>query len=108
VLSAGERSRWLSAGECSRWPDFTFFNFPGTVLPFFYFSVVRKVPEKPVLFLPHPIYTALDHNQSHLNTLALTKSLNLEKIGTSHVSKIGILALTIIIDYYCQLYRKRI
>ncbi len=52
------------------------------------------------------IYTALDHNQSHLNTLALTKSLNLEEIGTSHVSEIGILALTIIIDYYCQLYRK--
>jgi hypothetical protein len=31
-----------------------FFIFPGTVLPFCYFSVVRKVPEKPVLFLPHP------------------------------------------------------
>ncbi len=28
--------------------------FPGIVLPFCYFSVVRKVPEKPVLFLPHP------------------------------------------------------
>jgi hypothetical protein len=30
----------LSAGERSRWPNFTFFIFPGTVLPF-YFSVVR-------------------------------------------------------------------
>jgi hypothetical protein len=29
--------------------------FPGIVLPFCYFSVVRKVTEKPVLFLPHPI-----------------------------------------------------
>ncbi len=46
VLIAGERS---SAG-----PIIPFFIFPGTVLPFFYFSVVRKVPEKPVLFLPHP------------------------------------------------------
>jgi len=46
--------RALSAGERSRWPNITFFIFPGTVLPFFYFSVVRKVPEKPVLFLPHP------------------------------------------------------
>ena len=35
-------------------PILPFFIFPGTVLPFFYFSVVRKVPEKPVLFLPHP------------------------------------------------------
>ena len=43
-----------SAPARSRWPNFTFFIFPGTVLPFFYFSVVRKVPEKPVLFLPHP------------------------------------------------------
>ncbi len=34
---------------------FFFFIFPGTVLPFCYFSVVRKVPEKPVLFLPHPL-----------------------------------------------------
>jgi hypothetical protein len=31
----------LSAGERSRWPNFTFFIFPGTVLPFCYFSVVR-------------------------------------------------------------------
>jgi hypothetical protein len=46
ALIAGERS---SAG-----PILPFFIFPGTVLPFFYFSVVRKVPEKPVLFLPHP------------------------------------------------------
>jgi hypothetical protein len=53
-LSASERSRWLSASERSHWPNFTFFIFPGIVLPFFYFSVVRKVPEKPVLFLPHP------------------------------------------------------
>jgi hypothetical protein len=28
--------------------------FPGIVLPFCYFSVVWKVMEKPVLFLPHP------------------------------------------------------
>ena len=35
-------------------PILPFFIFPGTVLPFFYFSVVRKVPEKPILFLPHP------------------------------------------------------
>jgi hypothetical protein len=39
----------------SRWPNFTFFIFPGIVLPFCYFSVVRKVTEKPVLFLPHPV-----------------------------------------------------
>ncbi len=51
-LIAGERS---SAG-----PILPFFSgdstsiFPGTVLPFCYFSVVLKVPEKPVLFLPHP------------------------------------------------------
>jgi hypothetical protein len=38
---------------------FFIFIFPGTVLPFFYFSVVRKVPEKPVLFLPHPLYSTL-------------------------------------------------
>jgi hypothetical protein len=55
----------LIAGERSRWPNLTFFFlfsfsgdstsiFLGTVLPFCYFSVVRKVPEKPVLFLPHP------------------------------------------------------
>jgi hypothetical protein len=49
ALIAGERS---SAG-----PILPFFIFPGTVLPFFYFSVVRKVPEKPVLFLPHPSNT---------------------------------------------------
>jgi hypothetical protein len=80
-ISAGERSRWPNftffifpgtvLPKCilevltpekrayrgralQRWPNFTFFNFPGTVLPFFYFSVVRKVPEKPVLFLSHP------------------------------------------------------
>ncbi len=47
ALSVGERSS-------SRWPNFTFFIFPGIVLPFCYFSVVRKVTEKPVLFLPHP------------------------------------------------------
>jgi hypothetical protein len=46
ALIAGERS---SAG-----PILPFFIFPGTVLPFSYFSVVRKVPEKPVLFLPDP------------------------------------------------------
>ena len=50
--------------QCSRWPNFTFFYFyfsgdstsifPGIVLPFCYFSVLRKVTEKPVLFLPHP------------------------------------------------------
>jgi len=40
--------RALSVGE-------RFFIFLGTVLPFCYFSVVRKVPEKPVLFLPHPL-----------------------------------------------------
>ncbi len=33
---------------------FFIFIFPGIVLPFCYFSVVRKVTEKPVLFLPHP------------------------------------------------------
>ncbi len=47
-MSAGERS---SAGPIL---PFFIFIFPGTVLPFCYFSVVRKVPEKPVLFLPHP------------------------------------------------------
>ena len=35
---------------------FFIFIFPGTILPFCYFSVVRKVPEKPVLFLPHPLF----------------------------------------------------
>jgi hypothetical protein len=49
----------------SRWPNFTFFNFPGTVLPFFYFSVVRKVPEKPVLFLPHPTTCAFLKRESY-------------------------------------------
>ncbi len=48
ALIAGERS---SAGPIL--PLFIFI-FPGIVLPFCYFSVVRKVPEKPVLFLPHP------------------------------------------------------
>ncbi len=56
-LIAGERSS-AHAG-----PILPFFFFPGIVLPFFrgqYFhfvtlSVVRKVTEKPVLFLPHPI-----------------------------------------------------
>jgi len=64
ALIAGERytilevlnpeNRTLIAGERSTLTLAQFFNFPGTVLPFFYFSVVRKVPEKPVLFLPHP------------------------------------------------------
>ncbi len=54
-----------------RWPNFTFFYFyfsgdstsifPGTVLPFCHFSVVRKVPEKPVLFLPHPTLLSIYH-----------------------------------------------
>jgi len=33
---------------------FFIFIFPWIVLPFCYFSVVRKVTERPVLFLPHP------------------------------------------------------
>jgi hypothetical protein len=51
ALSAGERSS-AHAGPIL---PFLIFIFPGIVLPFCYFSVVRKVPEKPVLFLPHPI-----------------------------------------------------
>ncbi len=51
ALSAGERSS-AHAG-----PILPFFIFPGIVLPFCYFSVVRKVPEKPILFLPHPCFT---------------------------------------------------
>ncbi len=47
-LIMGERS---SAGPIL---PFFIFIFPGTVLPFCYFSIVQKVPEKPVLFLPHP------------------------------------------------------
>ncbi len=63
-----KRQRLLRA-SAGRWPNFTFFYFyfsgdctsifPGTVLPFCYFSVVRKVTEKPVLFLPHPMMGAL-------------------------------------------------
>jgi hypothetical protein len=56
-----EKTSALIAGECSSaGPILPFFIFPGTVLPYFYFSVVRKVPEKPVLFLPHPILTPRD------------------------------------------------
>jgi hypothetical protein len=56
ALSAGEhggreRLVWASAHAG---PISPFFIFPGTVLPNYYFSVVRKLPEKPVLFLPHP------------------------------------------------------
>ena len=57
ALIAGERSSAYRGRALQRWPNFTFFIFPGTVLPFFYFSVVRKVPEKPVLFLPHPNFS---------------------------------------------------
>jgi hypothetical protein len=39
VLNPEKRA--LSAGERSRWPDFTFFNFPGTVLPFFNFGSTK-------------------------------------------------------------------
>ena len=62
----GKNVRAYRGRALQRWPNFTFFHFyfsgdstsifPGTVLPFCYFSVVRKVPEKPVLFLPHPKY----------------------------------------------------
>ncbi len=55
--------------ERSRWHNFAFFYFyfsgdstsifPGMVLPFCYFSVVLKVTEKPILFLPHPYAAAV-------------------------------------------------
>ncbi len=62
-----------------RWPNFTFFYFsgystsifPGTVLPFCYFSVVRKVPEKPVLFLPHPRHAQTFYIPQNVNTKKL-------------------------------------
>jgi hypothetical protein len=38
---------------------YLFFIFPWIVLPFCYFSVVRKVTEKPDLFLPHPCFGTL-------------------------------------------------
>ena len=80
----------LSAGERSRWPNITFFIFPGTVLPFFYFSVVRKVPEKPVLFLPHPLLCPSkpvesrkrrDNRKSHNLCLHVNWCLVIQAIG---------------------------
>jgi hypothetical protein len=49
--------------------------FPGTVLPFCYFSVVRKVPEKPVLFLPHP----MKNRQSYQNDKQFVKDLSIQQ-----------------------------
>jgi hypothetical protein len=79
--------------------SFTFFIFLGTVLPFFYFSVVRKVPEKPVLFLPHP------PNCGHRNGIAnkfffsTLNDTNLGKIAASRMVTISVTRLGEILPF---------